>query len=355
MRTSLFLLIVSLFLSGFSFNNLIGQIPSGYYNGTENLNGISLKSKLHEIIKGHKEYPYTSNFTDVWDILKETDKDTLRSDNIILFYTDWSVNAAQEYNDGAGWTREHIWAKSHGNFGTETGPGTDVHALRPCDVSLNSKRSNLDFAEGGEIYTDPDGITGCKYTSNSWEPNDAFKGDVARMIFYMAVRYEGGTTEPNLEVVDYVNSSPNYEPLHGKLSDLLKWNLADPPDNGERRRNDIIYYKYQHNRNPFIDNPEFADKIFKSLVSIDKPNFDIKFEIFPNPAKERLYLKIHNFNDSMRNLNLTITDTSGNQAFSLKIHSDQIKIPCNRLSTGLYIVKIEYLGTIIFQKKIIIN
>ena len=115
-----------LFLAVFllSANFISGQVPDNYYAGTENLRGKALKHALYEIIKGHKEYPYSSSSTDVWDILKETDKDTANPNNVILFYTGWSVNAAQEYNNGKGWNREHVWAKSRGDFGTSPGPGT---------------------------------------------------------------------------------------------------------------------------------------------------------------------------------------------------------------------------------------
>ena len=98
------------------------QIPFGYYDAVQGLTGPQLKTALYNIIKGHTEYPYTDGSTDVWDILKETDKDTANPDNVILLYTGWSVNAAQEYNSATGWSREHVWAKSRGDFGTASGP-----------------------------------------------------------------------------------------------------------------------------------------------------------------------------------------------------------------------------------------
>ena len=83
------------------------------------------------------------------------------------------------------------------------------------------------------------------------------KGDVARMLFYMAVRYESG---PNLELNNSVNNGT--APYMGKLSVLLQWNKQDPPDAFEKRRNDVIYNSYQHNRNPFIDHSNWADLIW---------------------------------------------------------------------------------------------
>jgi hypothetical protein len=79
----------------------MAQIPSGYYNSSEGLAGEQLKTALHNIIKDHIEFPYTSSSTDTWDILKETDKDIANSKDVILFYSGWSVDAAQEYNSGS--------------------------------------------------------------------------------------------------------------------------------------------------------------------------------------------------------------------------------------------------------------
>ena len=178
-----FLLITCLFSILF---NTFSQIPEGYYSNANGLSGEQLKSALHDIIKDYKEYPYTSTNTDVWDILKQTDKDTANPENVILFYSGWSVNAAQEYNNNTGWSREHVWAKSHGDFGTTMGAGTDVHHLRPADITVNSARNNKDFDDGGDIYVDGDGITQCRTDNDSWEARGAVKGDIARMLFYMA-------------------------------------------------------------------------------------------------------------------------------------------------------------------------
>jgi len=87
-------------------------------------------------------------------------------------------------------------------------------------------------------------------------------GVVARMIFYMATRYEGENGEPNLEIIDYIPADNNStEPLFAKLSDLLAWNAQDPVDDFERNRNEVVY-SYQHNRNPFIDHPEYVNMIW---------------------------------------------------------------------------------------------
>jgi len=257
------------------------QIPEGYYNSVEGLKGVKLKAALNDIIDGHVQFPYTSTNIDVWDILKETDKDTIDPSKVILLYTGWTVDAAQEYNRGKGWTREHVWAKSRGGFGTRLGPGTDVHALRPCDVSVNSARSNRWFGCGDYEYIDGDGATG-SYTSSSswvWEPRDIVKGDVARMIFYMATRYEGENGELDLFMIDSIpRDNKTKAPVHGRLSVLLEWHNEDPVDDWERNRNEIIY-SYQGNRNPFIDRPEFVDGIWGEGSMLEKKVVQEKVEL----------------------------------------------------------------------------
>ena len=255
-------LIVALFVAAVAS----AQIPAGYYSPAEGKTGNELKSALYDIIKGHVEYPYTSKGTDVWDILKETDRDPNNPANVILLYTGLSVDAEQEYNDGKGWTREHVWAKIHGNFGTEPGAGTDVHHLRPCADEVNTERSSRWFAECSTPVYYNGKPTGC-YKSNTewvWKPRAEVIGDVARMIFYMATRYEGENGEPDLEIVDYLPSGNNTtEPIFAKLSDLIAWHLADPVDEFEMNRNNVIY-SYQGNRNPFIDHPEYVTMIWSN-------------------------------------------------------------------------------------------
>ncbi|HLV42418.1 MAG TPA: endonuclease, partial [Brumimicrobium sp.] len=249
-----------------SLQTLFAQIPPGYYTSVNGLGGDDLKAELNNIIKDHVKFPYTSNNSiDVWDIIIETDRDPNNPNNVILLYTGWSINGPNKYDGGNGWNREHVWAKSHGDFGTGKGPGTDVHALRACDIDVNAKRSNRWFGNCSESYIQNGVVTGSylSLTEWLWQPRDEVKGDVARMIFYMATRYEGHDGEVDLEVIDYLpssNSTP--DPVHARLTDLLEWHLEDPVDDWERNRNDIIYNDYQKNRNPFIDHPEFAHIIW---------------------------------------------------------------------------------------------
>ncbi|MCQ0000574.1 endonuclease I family protein [Streptomyces sudanensis] len=224
-----------------------------YYASAVGKTGTSLKSALHSIIRNQTKLSYTA----VWDALKTTDQDPANSANVRLLYSGTSRSKTLNGGDVGDWNREHVWAQSHGDFGTSAGPGTDLHHLRPTDVQVNSIRGNKDFDMGGSAVS---GAPGSYTDSNSFEPRAADKGDVARMILYMAVRYEGTDGWPDLEPNDAVTNGT--VPFHGRLSVLKQWNVQDPPDAFERNRNELIHSRYQHNRNPFIDHPEWVESIW---------------------------------------------------------------------------------------------
>jgi len=240
--------------SGNNGNNGGSDQWDSYYADALGKTGTALKTALNGIIKGHTTVSYST----VWDALKETDEDPNNSNNVILLYK--QTSQAKNTNGGSvdDWNREHVWAKSHGDFGTSRGPGTDLHHLRPTDVTVNSSRGNKDFDMGGSVVSE---APLCKTDSDSWEPPDEVKGDVARMIFYMAVRYEGNDGYPDLEVVNY-STTGSKNPVHGKLSTLKQWHQQDPVSDFERQRNDKIYTNWQSNRNPFIDRPEWVEAIW---------------------------------------------------------------------------------------------
>jgi endonuclease I len=227
-----------------------------YWKTAIGLSGPALESELHRIISANVT---TLPYDQVWTALKDTDQDPANSNNVILVYSGRSQSKTTNGGDVDDWNREHVWAKSHGDFGTTMGPGTDVHHLRPEDVTVNSARGALDFDLGGSPVSQ---APGSYSDSDSFEPRNAVKGDVARMILYMSVRWEGGDGFADLEVNDKVanGTAPNI----GKLSVLKQWNLQDPPDAFEKRRNQVIYDTWQHNRNPFIDHPEWVSAIWGS-------------------------------------------------------------------------------------------
>ena len=237
-----------------------GSPTDNYYKDALGKEGAALKAALHEIIDDHTELSYSQ----VWDALKETDEDPKNKNNVILFYSGKSRSKTANGGNVGQWNREHTWAKSHGDFGTSKGPGTDIHHLRPTDVQVNSARGNLDFDNGGSPVS---GCDGCYKTKNSFEPPDRVKGDVARILFYMATRYEAGD-RVDLELNEKLNNGS--APFHGKLSVLLEWHEQDPVDEFELNRNNVIQ-EWQGNRNPFIDHPEWVELIWGEAGSLALP------------------------------------------------------------------------------------
>lgn len=236
------------------------QVAEGYYAKTYKKRGEDLKAVLNDIIS---EDHGALSYDQVYSALEDTDEDPDDASKVLLFYKNVGVpdNYQRSSDDGDIWNREHIWAKSHGDFGTAKGPGTDLHMIRATDASVNARRGHLDFDYSDNVFEEaPDTYV----DKDSFEPRDEVKGDVARMLFYMAVRYEGEDGEVDLELSDrtdtYYSNRDGYGE-HGKLSALLEWHLLDPVDDLERFRNERIE-AVQGNRNPFIDHPEFVFMIW---------------------------------------------------------------------------------------------
>ncbi|UJF23453.1 endonuclease [Shewanella sp. OMA3-2] len=222
-------------------------------------------------------------YKQVWSTLTYADQDPTNDKNVIEIYTGNSISKYDNLGGGSGvgkWNREHVWAKSHG-FPSESQWGyTDAHHLRPSDPGINSARSNNDFGAckdtGEEVLFN--GVATGNYldkTTDCWEPRDEVKGDVARMIMYMDTRYQGtdtATTQmPDLVVVDRLTTAAeDSDPLIGTLCTLYAWNQLDTIDTYEQNRNNQIY-KYQGNRNPFIDRPELVKEVYGAVCG-DDPN-----------------------------------------------------------------------------------
>ncbi|GAB4319057.1 MAG: hypothetical protein Kow00127_11200 [Bacteroidales bacterium] len=247
-----------LFLLGFYLFRVTAQIPPGYYDPAAGLSGTSLKSALHGIIDNHTSISYTQ----VIDALKVLEEDPANSSNVILFYKRTSQSKSTFGSGVNDWNREHLWPSSHGDFGTSIPEGTDLHHLRATDVTVNSDRGDKDFDNCQASGTQHPEATLCYYTTDAWEPPDEVKGDVARAIFYMVVRYEGDPGESDLELSDFYTSTSSGNGYLGIKQTLLQWNEDDPPDTYEIDRNNTIYQYYQYNRNPFIDHPEYATLIW---------------------------------------------------------------------------------------------
>ena len=232
-------------------------------NSTDNI-----KANINAVISAnHKQLSYS----EVWTALTVTDEDPLNADNVILFYrgitkSKFANGSGSQSTNQDNWNREHTWAKSHGFPSSSAYAYTDIHHLRPTDISVNSSRGNLDFDNSDQPLAESPAN---RVDNDSFEPRDQVKGDVARIIFYMDTRYEGfDSTTPDLQVVDALTSTG--EPKLGKLCTLLAWNEADPVDEFEQNRNNSIY-EFQGNRNPFIDHPEWVSMLYSESCDGSNP------------------------------------------------------------------------------------
>jgi endonuclease I len=239
--------------------------PVAYYDAAIGKTGGVLKAALHDASKNHTVLPYTSTKTDVWDALIMLDPDPANSANVLLIYSGLTNLKTNQYGGGIGagkWDREHLFPQSFGlvAMSATSRAKSDVFNLRPIDYTVNSTRGNLYYDLTTTPFRTAPGAPGSSYDTNSWEPRDADKGVVARAAFYMATRYDGTDADvPDLELSD----TPDSTTFHfGKLSTLLAWNRLYPPTSAERHRNEVIYDSLQHNRNPFIDHPDYADMVF---------------------------------------------------------------------------------------------
>jgi len=259
------------YLLFFSFISLslMAQKP-GYYQGTEGKSGDALKAALHEIINDHVDFSYS----DAKYILEYAQEDPDNSSNLITFYTGVSVaKGSSSWGTGDDYlNREHIWAQSHGGLSDNRPMDGDAFNLHAADASVNVTRSNYDFDELSEGTYIEEADAYYNSTLQAFEPGDEFKGEVARTLMYMAVRYEGDNGEMDLELVDELGTSPNA--THGKLSTLLEWNRLYPPTDFERRRVDRVYQS-QGNRNPFVDHPEWADMIWADSAAASSYVYDM--------------------------------------------------------------------------------
>jgi len=267
--------------------------PTGYYDTIDTSNAQSLHSTLHGIIDDHQRFPYTSSSTDTWDILETADQDPDNASRVIDIYKNASY--AKEGGGNSFYNREHTWPKSYGfpKDGSSNYAYTDAHHLFIANSSYNSSRSNKPYANcssscsekatesnnnrgGGNTESN---WTEGSYADGSWETWSGRRGDVARALMYMAVRYEGGVhgvtghSEPDLILTDDRNLIANSNQgsnisvaYMGLKSVLLQWHYEDPVDDFERRHNDAVY-SFQGNRNPFIDRPEFVGCVFENSCS----------------------------------------------------------------------------------------
>ncbi len=268
----MFLIAVLFLVNG----KLTAQIPPGYYASATGT-GFTLKTQLHNIIKNQTVVLYS----DLWTGYYYTDRDT--DGSILDMYSEnpsgtdpynytWSINQCGSYlAEGDCYNREHSFPKSWWGGSILEPMYTDIHHIVPSDGQVNNWRNNYPFGE----TTSPSitSLNGCKlgpgqaglgYAGTVFEPLDEYKGDFARIYFYMATRYE--------DVLSTWVGSPMLDGTtdtvytNWALTMLLDWHNNDPVSAKEISRNDSIYKKVQLNRNPFVDHPEWVEEIWKTCT-----------------------------------------------------------------------------------------
>ncbi|MEI7596643.1 MAG: endonuclease [Bacteroidota bacterium] len=338
------------------------QIPDGYYNTTTGKTGDELRASLRDIIKtGHVKIPYTSSAFDIWDAYKVTDVRPAPLDTVIWdMYSDIPTSSPQytftivsnqcgtASAEGDCYSREHQMPNSWwGGLDNASNPQyTDLHHLPPTDQYVNNKKSAHPIGETNTpTYTSSNGskLGPCSwsgYTGVVFEPIDEYKGDFARAYLYLATRYMDVigswlTSYPTTEAQYIINSSANnYQEWF--LEMLVTWSNNDPVSIKEINRNNAIYYQTpQHNRNPFIDHPEFVNSIWDQTVSalaIEKENIKIS----PNPTTG--IINIYGIKNSTV---VYIYSIDGQLLKSAILSSENTQVDISDYKNGIYIVKIQ--------------
>ncbi len=331
------------------------QIPTYYNNVNLTLTGIALKNELSQkIISTHTNQLL---YNDLWVVLQQTDEDPSNSSKVLLIYG---------YNDGDGnpstdrtriksnyggnngqWNREHTYAKSLGvpDLGT-SGPGADAHHIRSCDVQANNNRASKKFASGSGNA----GTVGA-----NWYPGNEWKGDVARMIMYMYLRYASQCSP------DYVGVG-NSVPIDPSMIDLfLQWNAEDDVSIYEINRNNILE-STQGNRNPFIDNPYLATVIWGGTPANDYWNMNSTnniglesnyFEVYPVPSNDG---KIHiHFKEANEVNSISVYEVDGREIYHYNLPNIGNKeFTTEILPKGFYVLRTVIENEVI-TKKVIVN
>ncbi|HIC30983.1 MAG TPA: T9SS type A sorting domain-containing protein [Flavobacteriaceae bacterium] len=325
--------------------------PAGYYDSLDGLSGAALEQALQDII-ADPTIVRAQTYTDVIDILKEADQNPENSNQIWMVYTeqgraklDFQTNAS---NVGK-WNREHTFPRSLAGYNSieadDTGDGIDIfwtteadslrhgnsdaHALRAVDGQENSSRGNQHYGQ----YTGPSGNLG------------SFKGDVARSVLYMQIRYNG---------LSVVNGYPSITGQMGDLATILDWHRNDPPDDFEMNRNNIVY-NWQFNRNPFIDQPDLVEYIWGTNVgdtwnqNLSTDTFETStVKLYPNPTTDKLYVS-----GKENNYNVSVFSSEGRLVLKQQvINNNYIDL---KVTSGLYLVKIETDNNKSLVKKILVN
>jgi endonuclease I len=342
---------------------LTAQIPPGYYNSAAGLSGPALQLALHNIIDNHTTVSYNSLWTHfqdtdkkpngkVWDMYSDVPGGTPPYQ-----YTFVSDQCGNYGGEGDCYNREHSWPQSW--FNSSTVPSSDLFHLYPTDGYVNNMRGNLPYGTVGTVtWTSQNGskqgyCIDPGYSSLVFEPIDEYKGDFARTYFYMSTRYH--TEDASWSASGGTNKSVL---LPWEASVLLTWSHMDSVSTKEIDRNNEVY-GIQNNRNPFIDNPAWADSIWSIIISgieenaINRPSVNI----YPNPSEDAFFISNAGNLDWNGNLSITnalgqVIQQSGNVGLK-PFDAEPFSVSCSTWDNGVYYISLigqESSGTFIFIK-----
>ncbi len=359
-RHAIFLGAFTAFFINFNISVSFAQPPAGYYNSTENLSGIELKVALHNIIRDHEPRTYAQLWQDfaildrkpnekVWDMYSDVPDGTPAYE--FTFFT----NQCGNYNgEGQCYNREHSWPASW--FSNQQPMYTDLFHIVPTDGYVNNRRGNFPFGEVGQ--TTWVSTNGSKvgqsitqgYSGVVFEPIDAYKGDFARGIMYMNVRYY--SQDGNWPGSDMTDGA---ELLGWAKALMLKWHTQDPVSQKEINRNNGIF-AIQQNRNPFIDRPEFAALIFDPTASIGENAFSFaKLQLWPNPSNGELQLRCYQCSTTYTEV--LLKDITGKTLTQIYLDDPKSinQMDVSWLESGFYFVSLLQDNRIITTSKLIKN
>lgn len=256
---------------------LQAQLPAGYYNAAKGKSGKALKTALSAIIEDHTARSYSNLWTDMRSTDARPDGKVWDMYSSITNYTFGDDQAGTYRKEGDVYNREHSFPKSW--FDDAHPMYTDLFHLIPTDGYVNGRRSNYPYGEtdnptwtsaGGFSKLGPCSLPG--YSGTVFEPNDEYKGDLARNYFYMATAYESRIASWSSPMLAG-NAYPAY--TDWAITMLLRWAKEDPVSEKEIARNNAVY-AIQHNRNPYIDYPGLEQLVWGTQTTkpFDPDNYE---------------------------------------------------------------------------------
>lgn len=343
MRKTFTLFLVSLFIL-----SVHAAIPAGYYTAATGKTGAALKTQLSSIISAgavDKGYDYLYTIYQTSDNLpngKVWDMYSLKSDGTANYYFTHNSDKCGSYSsEGNCYNREHTFCDSW--LGAASPQRSDAHHILPTDGYVNNRRSSYPHGKvGNASWTSSNGSklgssdASTGYSGTVFEPIDEFKGDFARMYFYVATRYEskigGWAGNGSAGEILAGNTYPAYKTWFYTL--MLQWNTLDPVSQKEINRNDAIAV-YQKNRNPFIDHPELAEYIWGSKNGQAWSESSNTSPILTNPASGSAidFGKVPYNQTTTMTVNVKGANLTGDLTLALSgTNASQFSIPVNTVS-----------------------